>query len=768
MPLIDIYDAEMIGDTRDPLKKQFKYLSIQNATMETTTDADTSGQQWRITSYEELPTPIPQTTKVILNLVPPGPTIQGPPSDTRTLEEFLNTTLDIDTDFLYHFTSVDVPAFDEDYLSFNNALADNYSFYNYKLPQYEESSLNLNEKQLPNFMLGVYRENANSFLNSMQDTANYYYNYYGEVDFQDFQMLSRQAYYSSNGNINFFGFDDQTVDYSFNSSSSDSNYFYKFSQLPSVPNSSYATANNNVFINFDYNESECKKNLSAPYYVKIRIPKTADSYLNQSGPNSNISTNIIADSHKNKALSNVLISSFKEAPQTLRNFIISSETSLQNRSVKIYDLPDYLASFDGAQVFNQENTVYLREGSQYFIPENEVLYNSFIYQMVSNLDEIEQKISDNIATLSFKDIIDGNEKCYSEVLGYKIQKFGNGPNPIQTFYIMNKDSSIVDTQLKIEKSYTYVVSAMVAIGGIRYSYSDLDVPDPVPTYPEIKFLFVKQPSIKVAEIELSNFTTKIVEPPPLAPEVSFDIEKNTKNMLKIFIENSKGNQIDKLIEQQKIDLINASDAQYEADLQKMHGGLNYPFSSRAFSGGFEIFRLEEVPSEVSDFSDNSLALLTTQAAENGKNYDSVAYTDYIRHNTDYYYLIRARTHRGNPGISSVVYKIRLLEDADEIIMKLTTVNIQKQELFTFENKMRKYLQIIPNKSQAIIDSSNLNYSLDPDNQNNLNNLKLSNPVNVDSLWDYDGKTKFFKIRLESDKTGKKIDLNVSFKFSKPT
>ena len=239
-------------------------------------------------------------------------------------------------------------------------------------------------------------------------------------------------------------------------------------------------------------------------------------------------------------------------------------------------------------------------------------------------------------------------------------------------------------------------------------------------------------------------------------------------MLKIFIENSRGNQIGKEeIEQQKIDLINASDEKYQSDLQIMHGD-DYPFSSRAFSGNFEIFRLEEIPSEISDFADNSLALLTAQAAENGKNYNSVSYTDYIRHNTDYYYLIRARTHRGNPGISSAIYKVRLLEDADEIIMRLSTVNIQKQELFTFENKMRKYLQIIPNKSQAIIDSSNLDYSLDPDNQQNLNNLRLSNPVNLDSLWDYNGKTKFFKIRLESKKTGKKIDLNVRFKFLKPT
>jgi len=768
MSFIEIYDAEMINSPADPFKKLFSFLSIQDASIETNTTGDANS--WSVNSVSIADTSLDGLKKVTVGLKAPAIVPNSPPAEN--LEQFLDSNLNTNEDFLYHFTQIEVPEFDQDHLSFSSIQADNYSFYNYKLEKYELASLNLNEKQLPNFMLGVWRANANEFGMDMINgelITDHYYNYYGEADLVDFDMLSRSHYYSSNAGINFFAFDDQELDFSFVGSSDSSNYFYEFAQLTSVPNSSYSTANNNIFINFDYHEAECKKNLYAPYYVKLRIPKTADSFLNQSGPNSNSSTNIIADSCKSHGLSNVLISSFKEAPQTLRNFIVSSETFLQNRSVKTYDLLDYLTAFDAEQVFGQENVVYLRESLQWFIPENETANSAFIGFMSDCHSQIEATINaNNAATLGFGKIIEGNERCYSEVLGYKVQKFGNGSEAIQTYYMLNKDSSIIDTQIKLDRSYTYVVSAMVAVGGIRYSYANLNVLAQNWAGAEISFTFSTEPSIKVVEIELPSFTAKIVEPPPLAPEVSFDIERNTKNMLKIFIENSKGNQIDRLIEQQKIDLINASDAQYETSLQMMHGDSNYPFSSRAFSGGFEIFRLEEQPQSASDFAGNSLALLATQSDQSGKNYNSVTYTDYLRHNTDYYYLIRATTHRGNPGVSSAIYKVRLLEDADEIIMKLTTVNIQNQELFTFENKMRKYLQIIPNKSQAIIDSSNLNYSLDPDNQSNIDNLKLSNPVNSDSLWDYNGKNKYFKIRLESKKTGKKIDLNVIFKFFKPT
>ena len=247
----------------------------------------------------------------------------------------------------------------------------------------------------------------------------------------------------------------------------------------------------------------------------------------------------------------------------------------------------------------------------------------------------------------------------------------------------------------------------------------------------------------------------------------FANEQNTKNLVKIVVENSKGNMFQELIKDKDIDLINLADSEYEQSLNIMHGGGDYPFSSRAYGGLFDIYRLEEMPTSMADFEGNLLQSVEALTDDQGTYLNSIMYSDYIRHNTDYYYMIRALTHRGNPGLSSPIYKIRLIEDADEVILNMTTVSVSPKELITFENSMRKYLQIIPNKSHVLIDSRNLDYDLDPSSQTSLNKLRLGSAINTDSLWDY-GKGQYFKIRLESKKTGKKIDLNIKFKFSKPT
>jgi hypothetical protein len=361
-------------------------------------------------------------------------------------------------------------------------------------------------------------------------------------------------------------------------------------------------------------------------------------------------------------------------------------------------------------------------------------------------------------------LIGGNSKCYSEILGYKIEKFGNGAQPIQTFYVLNKDKSIIDTQIIIDKNYGYTISAMVVIGGVRYKYVSSE-PSQIPTAIDIQY--IKEPSIKVAEVPLKTFQTKIVEPPPLQPQVIFTNEQNTKNLVKIVVENSKGNMFQELIRDKDIDLINPIDSEYEQSLNIMHGGGDYPFSSRAYGGLFDIYRLEEMPTSMADFEGNLLQSVEALTDDQGTYLNSIMYSDYIRHNTDYYYMIRALTHRGNPGLSSPIYKIRLIEDADEVILNMTTVSVSPKELITFENSMRKYLQIVPNKSHVLIDSRNLDYDLDPSSQTSLNKLRLGSAINTDSLWDY-GKGQYFKIRLESKKTGKKIDLNIKFKFSKPT
>ena len=780
MALIKIYDSEMIGDgITDSFKKYFSYLVINSDGIIETRKNSLSTDlniEYIISGYDTLfsleignnpLTNMPEIReKVRIHFSNIIPNVFDPlnPQQTQAVTippDLIDDLLNFNEYNSYHFTSLNIPDFDDNPLSFSNTLGDNYSHYNYRMRQYEDATIPLNERQLPNFMIGLYREYANSsFLyQNIVDEANSYYNYNDQFNMSQHEMIQEYT------GINQFNFDDQTYDYSFNSSSTDSNYFYKFSQLEDQGSLGYSAQNNHVFITFNYDESETRKTVNAPYYVKIKIPKTV-SYepapFNTVAPFTDV-RDFVKENFGDKLLENVLISSFKNAEQSLRSFVSETSNQISEQQIKIYDLPTFLEQFD-LNYFTDNTSFYLRRASHYYDFSNQNVYNQFLFQMTEAIFDLEEEFKNRVFNMTFEQLIGGNQQCYSEILGYKIEKFGNGAQPIQTFYVLNKDKSIIDTQIIIDKNYGYTISAMVVIGGVRYKYVSSEASQ-IPTSIDIQY--IKEPSIKVAEVPLKTFQTKIVEPPPLQPQVIFTNEQNTKNLVKIVVENSKGNMFQELIRDKDIDLINPIDSEYEQSLNIMHGGGDYPFSSRAYGGLFDIYRLEEMPTSMADFEGNLLQSVEALTDDQGTYLNSIMYSDYIRHNTDYYYMIRALTHRGNPGLSSPIYKIRLIEDADEVILNMTTVSVSPKELITFENSMRKYLQIVPNKSHVLIDSRNLDYNLDPSSQTSLNKLRLGSAINTDSLWDY-GKEQYFKIRLESKKTGKKIDLSIKFKFSKPT
>ena len=85
--------------------------------------------------------------------------------------------------------------------------------------------------------------------------------------------------------------------------------------------------------------------------------------------------------------------------------------------------------------------------------------------------------------LTFEDILNG-EESYSETLMYKVQKL-LGPiespvqAPIQTYHFMNsaevqeflseeKEFKFVDTQVKYDQQYSYIVTAYQMVIGARY------------------------------------------------------------------------------------------------------------------------------------------------------------------------------------------------------------------------------------------------------------------------------------------------------------
>ena len=108
----------------------------------------------------------------------------------------------------------------------------------------------------------------------------------------------------------------------------------------------------------------------------------------------------------------------------------------------------------------------------------------------------------------------------------------------------------------------------------------------------------------------------------------------------------------------------------------------------------------------------------------------------------------------------------MYEDADETF--LTFDLYQEPEIKDSQNiyNMRKYMQIIPNFDQTIVNEQELLSKTSADDAVNL--VKLGNQDLQETLWEYNNPDKYIKLRLESKSSGRKMDINLYFKIKKPT
>jgi len=81
-------------------------------------------------------------------------------------------------------------------------------------------------------------------------------------------------------------------------------------------------------------------------------------------------------------------------------------------------------------------------------------------------------------------------------------------------------------------------------------------------------------------------------------------------------------------------------------------------------------------------------------------------------------------------------------------------DFEKEDIYAPSESAKKLIQIVPNIKQIQFDNSNIDYGQPANTQ--LSNIIVG--TRDDTIFD-----KTFKIRLTSKKTGKRIDLNVTYK-----
>jgi len=357
-----------------------------------------------------------------------------------------------------------------------------------------------------------------------------------------------------------------------------------------------------------------------------------------------------------------------------------------------------------------------------------------------------------------------NENCESFLLGYKIEKYldNSATQPIQTYYTI--ENNLIDTQIKYGRKYIYKTKALVGIFGSSYSYTNLQVAqseaDPGAPTSEKYWATVDvecQPSFQILEYEIDSHEVAFIDTPMLMPHATLYGRKdkpfvNFMLQPRFFTLGDFGQE-----DPAPVGILRPSDERI-ADLYELSGDLRA--SPDYFTGIYEVYRLDTPPMTKEDFANGFLTTVdeSVDVGNLDKNIpidrweiDYARFTDRIIPNKKYYYAFRSLTYHGTPSQLTEPIEVELQQDSDEFKIVSKHYSYPQQNTYTYNKKAKRLIKITPNIERLLFskEESKDDWELDEG-----------------ELVSSDGSGKAFKIRITSKHTGKKMDLNITFKLNK--
>ncbi len=177
---------------------------------------------------------------------------------------------------------------------------------------------------------------------------------------------------------------------------------------------------------------------------------------------------------------------------------------------------------------------------------------------------------------------------------------------------------------------------------------------------------------------------------------------------------------------------------------------------------YEIFRTTTKPNSYADFAADAVPYrVISGRITMDKRASGAHLIDEVQSNTKYYYCVRAIDVHNNFSNPTHVFEAELVDNEGQVYLILKTIYFE-ETIERIETKAgRRYIYIEPslrNLSYAPDTADSEASSNDNPGSNKLNQTEGDN-IDAD-CWD-----KTLKIRVTSKKTGKKVDLNVTFKNS---
>jgi len=165
---------------------------------------------------------------------------------------------------------------------------------------------------------------------------------------------------------------------------------------------------------------------------------------------------------------------------------------------------------------------------------------------------------------------------------------------------------------------------------------------------------------------------------------------------------------------------------------------------------YELFKIDFEPKSYEDFAQGSLISIDPESGLIGY------YKDNIIPNRKYYYCARSIDVHANVSNPTYIFEVELVNNDGQIFLRQNIFNF-KQEKQTYTKSGRRFIYIDPAFQQTAL--SQANFPEDPQS------IDFPPQDNILGIVDKKVWTKNFKLRITSKKTGKKIDLNLTFKNS---
>ena len=680
----------------------------------------------------------------------------------------------------YHQSSYNMPSGEVLSISEDNELfAKSHSFYHFRIRNYELYQEDVDEVNLPSFINAKYYDKFPGYekardlytMNDMMSTGSRFLRQIPGCNLT-YKLFNNHIIKHKNSN-GLGGSEGVFV--------MEGNYFYDYATLNKTFDETENQRQKNIFMMFEYKSSFNNRVIEVPYFNLIQLEYT----------NSFTNSNRVKNAFNETDMAEILMSMLKNGVDDT----VILNVNGTNTPVRIVDLVDsFTLNNSFSQVEREDETFLYNPDKSIFDNNNNVfaftMKKLILLGKIRNIMISQQK--------KFSDFFPQKEQkpLYKEFIAYKIEKqkfVGSDFRTVQTFYSYSYDNvtSFIDSQVNLDQLYRYNVSAFFLICGHKVSFEDIrtcDMEESDFWYDDntetteladilsgarygARATMVVEPSWKIAQIPLYSKSMRIVEPPPIEPKVTFRDVSGVNHKIKIVLNDPfEVNVFDN--DRKPMVFFNESEQEYTDKLSTYAYTPNMYSTFAASDSVFDVYRLEEKPNSILDFSDALYHTVQSGEIDEFGDRDVMSSMfDYLEHQKKYYYIVRTRTHRNNLSNPSPIYVVEKFKDADETILKIETMTVDEPIAQSMESKFRRFMQVNIDERHLLVRSET--YGNSTTAIANTNNISLGqNTPGYESIWSYNGEdtqnnNKYIKIRLESKRTGKKIDLNFYFKIQSP-